>query len=166
MFAETVDLERLDPGLLFPTLLRHEGSADTPRSSIDYHRQAPWTWWRKGGCRRCEPAHEAAIPDHQSPPAARAQPLDNSPTLCRMFNMAISSQGSPEYLSSDNDPLFLYHQWPAKPPITAQISALSVGNLIAADSIFCLSLPRSGLHHRQASSQGPPVATRRSRLAR
>ncbi len=34
-------------------------------------------------------------------------------SLCRMFNTAISSQGSPKYLSSDNDPLFLYHQWQA-----------------------------------------------------
>ena len=34
--------------------------------------------------------------------------------LCRMFNTAISSKGVPNYLSSDNDPLFLYHQWKAK----------------------------------------------------
>ena len=34
-------------------------------------------------------------------------------TLCRMFNAAISSKGIPKYLSSDNDPLFLYHQWQA-----------------------------------------------------
>jgi putative transposase len=34
-------------------------------------------------------------------------------TLCRMFNSPISSRGSPEYLSSDNDPLFQYHQWQA-----------------------------------------------------
>ena len=33
--------------------------------------------------------------------------------LCRMFNTAISSRGAPKYLSSDNDPLFLYHQWHA-----------------------------------------------------
>ena len=33
--------------------------------------------------------------------------------LCRMFNTAISSRGIPIYLSSDNDPLFLYHQWQA-----------------------------------------------------
>ena len=33
--------------------------------------------------------------------------------LCRMFNTAISSRGVPKYLSSDNDPLFLYHQWQA-----------------------------------------------------
>jgi putative transposase len=33
--------------------------------------------------------------------------------LCRMFNSAISSRGAPKYLSSDNDPLFLYHQWHA-----------------------------------------------------
>ena len=34
--------------------------------------------------------------------------------LCRMFNTAISAKGVPKYLSSDNDPLFLYHQWQAK----------------------------------------------------
>jgi hypothetical protein len=33
--------------------------------------------------------------------------------LCRMFNTAISSKGVPKYLSSDNDQLFLYHQWQA-----------------------------------------------------
>jgi len=33
--------------------------------------------------------------------------------LCRMFNSAISTMGVPKYLSSDNDPLFLYHQWQA-----------------------------------------------------
>jgi len=33
--------------------------------------------------------------------------------LCRMFNTAISSRGTPNYLSSDNNPLFLYHQWQA-----------------------------------------------------
>lgn len=33
--------------------------------------------------------------------------------LCRMFNTAISSRGAPKYLSADNDPLFLYHQWQA-----------------------------------------------------
>jgi len=37
----------------------------------------------------------------------------NGVALCRMFNAAISSQGAPRYLSSDNDPLFLYHQWQA-----------------------------------------------------
>ena len=34
-------------------------------------------------------------------------------TLCRMFNTAIASQSTPNYLSSDNDPLFRYHQWQA-----------------------------------------------------
>jgi transposase InsO family protein len=33
--------------------------------------------------------------------------------LCRMFNIAISTHGVPKRLSSDNDPLFLYHQWQA-----------------------------------------------------
>ena len=33
--------------------------------------------------------------------------------LCRMFNKAISTNDVPKHLSSDNDPLFLYHQWQA-----------------------------------------------------
>jgi transposase InsO family protein len=33
--------------------------------------------------------------------------------VCRMFNTAISTKGIPKYLSSDHDPLFLYHQWQA-----------------------------------------------------
>ena len=33
--------------------------------------------------------------------------------LCRMFNSAISNQGTPHYLSSDNDPLFQYQRWKA-----------------------------------------------------
>ena len=40
-------------------------------------------------------------------------------TLCRMFNTATSSNGAPRYLSSDNDPLFLYHQWQANLRILA-----------------------------------------------
>ncbi|MFT6303439.1 MAG: putative transposase [Granulosicoccus sp.] len=34
-------------------------------------------------------------------------------TLCCMFNCAISNQGVPRYLSSDNDPLLRYHRWQA-----------------------------------------------------
>ena len=34
-------------------------------------------------------------------------------TLCRLFNTAISTQGVPHHLSSDNDPLFRYHRWQA-----------------------------------------------------
>jgi hypothetical protein len=30
-----------------------------------------------------------------------------------MFNGAISTRGVPKYLSPDNDPVFLYHQWQA-----------------------------------------------------
>ena len=33
--------------------------------------------------------------------------------LCRLFNTAISTQGVPHYLSSDNDPLFRYYRWQA-----------------------------------------------------
>ena len=44
--------------------------------------------------------------------AVQAGTVDGS-ALCRLFNQAISRQGVPKYLSSDNDPLFLYHQWQA-----------------------------------------------------
>ena len=33
--------------------------------------------------------------------------------LCRLLNAAISTQGVPHYLSSDNDSLFRYHRWQA-----------------------------------------------------
>lgn len=33
--------------------------------------------------------------------------------ICRIFNHAISMQSTPRYLSSDNDPLLLYHRWRA-----------------------------------------------------
>ena len=33
--------------------------------------------------------------------------------LCCMFNKATSGLDIPRYLSSDNDPLFKYHQWNA-----------------------------------------------------
>jgi len=33
--------------------------------------------------------------------------------LCRMFNRAIRGPILPKYLSSDHDPLFRFHQWPA-----------------------------------------------------
>jgi putative transposase len=33
--------------------------------------------------------------------------------LCRMFNQAIAGMGTPKYLSTDNDPLFLFHRWQA-----------------------------------------------------
>jgi len=49
----------------------------------------------------------------------------NGVALCRMFNTAISTKGVPKYLSSDNDPLFLYHQW------QANLSILSVDEIKA-----------------------------------
>src|SRR6478672_1631353 len=33
--------------------------------------------------------------------------------LCRMFNRAVHTQTLPKYLSSDNDPLYRFHQWQA-----------------------------------------------------
>jgi transposase InsO family protein len=37
----------------------------------------------------------------------------DGPAICRMFGHAIAGRGAPAYLSSDNDPLFKYHQWKA-----------------------------------------------------
>jgi len=51
-----------------------------------------------------------------------------------MFNTAISSQCAPEYLSSDNDPLFLHHQWQANLRILGT-------DLIAAIYFSCLLPP-------------------------
>ena len=44
--------------------------------------------------------------------ADHAGALDG-PAVCRMFNRTVSGSGAPRYLSSDNDPLFLFHQWGA-----------------------------------------------------
>lgn len=37
----------------------------------------------------------------------------DGPTVCRMFNSIIGGNKSPRYLSSDNDPLFMFHRWKA-----------------------------------------------------
>src|SRR5580700_9614773 len=37
----------------------------------------------------------------------------DGPALCRMFNRAIRGQTTPNYLSTDNDPLYRFHQWQA-----------------------------------------------------
>lgn len=44
--------------------------------------------------------------------AAQSGSVDG-PVLCAMFARAISGHSSPEYISSDNDPLFQYHRWQA-----------------------------------------------------
>jgi putative transposase len=35
----------------------------------------------------------------------------DGPALCRMFQCAIRAQGPPKFLSTDNDPLYQFHQW-------------------------------------------------------
>ena len=37
----------------------------------------------------------------------------DGPTLCRLFYDAIARKGTPTYLSTDNDPLYLFHRWEA-----------------------------------------------------
>jgi putative transposase len=47
----------------------------------------------------------------------------DGPTLCRMFQQAIHRQSLPKYLSTDNDPLFRFHQW------QANLRVLDVGEI-------------------------------------
>ena len=44
--------------------------------------------------------------------AVHAGALDG-PAVCRLFNSIVSGLTAPQYLSSDNDPLFLFRQWRA-----------------------------------------------------
>ncbi len=37
----------------------------------------------------------------------------DGPTVCRMFNRIIGIARLPQYISSDNDPLFQFHRWKA-----------------------------------------------------
>lgn len=39
-------------------------------------------------------------------------PIDGT-SIYRMFNQAVIGMGTPKYLSTDNKPLFLFHQWQA-----------------------------------------------------
>jgi transposase InsO family protein len=41
------------------------------------------------------------------------QGIIDGPSLCRMFRRAIQGQSLPKYLSTDNDPLYRFHQWQA-----------------------------------------------------
>ncbi len=53
--------------------------------------------------------------------------------LCRMFNSVLGSTAPPRYLSTDNDPLFKYHQWQA--------------NLRILETVEVKSLPRTPVSH-------------------
>ena len=46
-------------------------------------------------------------------PAAAHQSLLAAPSKGRYFNQAIRGQVLPKYVSSDNDPLYRFHQWQA-----------------------------------------------------
>lgn len=46
--------------------------------------------------------------------------------LCRMFNGILGGAAPPRYLSSDNDPLFRYHQWRANLRIRETIEVKTV----------------------------------------
>ena len=46
--------------------------------------------------------------------------------LCCMFNHAIRGHATPKYLSSDNDPLYRFHQWQANPRVLCVSEVKSV----------------------------------------
>ena len=60
--------------------------------------------------------------------AVHAAVLDG-PTVCRMFNSIIGGSKSPRYLSSDNDPLFRFHQWNANLRILEVTEVKTVPNV-------------------------------------
>ena len=37
----------------------------------------------------------------------------DGPTMCKMFNQVVARKNTPLYISTDNDPLFLFHRWKA-----------------------------------------------------
>ena len=57
--------------------------------------------------------------------AVHAGVLDG-PIVCRMFNSIIGRSMSLQYLSSDNDPLFVFHQWSANLRILGVIEVKTV----------------------------------------
>jgi hypothetical protein len=56
----------------------------------------------------------------------------DGPSLCRMFNHAICTAGSPRYISSDNDPLFRFHRWKSNLRILEATEVKSVPHLPAS----------------------------------
>jgi len=44
--------------------------------------------------------------------SVHAGPVDG-PAVCRLFNRILGTSPAPQYLSSDNDPLFKFHRWKA-----------------------------------------------------
>jgi len=49
--------------------------------------------------------------------------------LCQMFNKIIAGKSVPQYLSSDNDPLFEYHRW------LANLRALDIDEIKTAPGV-------------------------------
>src|SRR5437762_14022031 len=64
--------------------------------------------------------------------------------LCRMFRQAIRGQSLPKYLSTDNDPLYRFHQWQA--------------NLRVLEVAEIKTVPYVPLSHSRASLGQPATA--------
>ena len=62
--------------------------------------------------------------------------------LCRMFKQAILSEGPPEYLSSDHDPLYRFHQWAANLSILG-ISEIKTVPMRALVPSICRAINRN-----------------------
>ena len=66
----------------------------------------------------------------------------NGVAYCRMFNKIISGLSLPKYLSSDNDPLYLFHRWQANLRILGTEEIKSVPRAPASQDYasYCTSL--------------------------
>jgi hypothetical protein len=82
-------------------------------------------------------AQTPELPDH-----SRRAPLfrlfgDGGAALCRMFNRGIRGQRwMPRYLSSDNDPLYRFHQWQANLRILEVTEIKSVPYVLRSKGVF------------------------------
>jgi hypothetical protein len=72
--------------------------------------------------------------------------------LCRMFNRAIHTQTLPQYLSSDRDPLYLFHQWQANLRVRGELQiTLISGDFSAFDTCAAINCPLIWTIRRQMS---------------
>jgi hypothetical protein len=78
----------------FPTLLCHEGSADTPRPFTDHNRQAPGAGWCEDHRRR-QLAHETAAPDYHPFPTPFPESLSPGPFPARLLVTVSQSTSYP-----------------------------------------------------------------------
>ena len=70
----------------------------------------------------------------------------DGPSLCSMFQRAIQGQALPKYLSTDNDPLYRFHQWQAN---------LRVLEVMEIKTVPYVPLSRAPQRRRSPVGEGP-----------